>query len=756
MAEAELGGEATAGSECRMSEAPGEGSSVLKIGEMIIVKSKIFGRYRNIKDALMIAHRSCWNTVAVRGVLVHKFGKGRWMVNWDVCGEKFAISMNGDVLMKNLVEGSTSTSPVDGNAEDMQVNDGFDREFEECMIEMLSETECSDQDEEVFAPPPTGCSLSCTLDQEVLQWQNCRDGVVEDQRVSMGFVFTKSSIKWPAHIQRSDFKSPMDCWETLFPWQFFFGRDETNGSCLKWTNDSLPSDVPPFTVHEFLQFIGILFARSIYFKGSLSELWSIPSEQLIRSPEVGKRYNVDRRRFEMWQKYVKLCPPSQMMTCNAFDQIRPLVKAFNNNRKDTVRAGTELYIDESLGRCRPQSEYTSGHLLRLANLTRNPREVGCEYRMLLECTLGLVLFLEVQEGKEIMEQKTYSPGCPRHTSLVMRLAHNYLDKGHVIYGDSGISSVSTARTLLSRKTFFTGLLKQCSAGFPKRYLYEEAWDATDPRGKTQTVSLDTVVDGKTYKIYGHAWNESGRKKKPKKVLISTWNTTQDAIPHARTRVKINGTSGKKEKYTINVPRTEMVKSYFRTTALSDAQEQLREDLEGLEHSIGIRDWRFRMLCTILGLIEADAFKLYSACNPSTKDVVHQLFTEHLATQLLKNQQEGCSIQLKCTNPGPQGSDSNSDSSSDDVIPQPNTHLLELVSSYMLHEGVSLTQPKKETHSKRVRCRICRGKDGMGCLTITCCSLCSKKSPDKRPYGICGPTTGRKCFDVHLAAQNNGD
>eukprot|EP00960_Hanusia_phi_P018735 552430-Hanusia_phi.AAC.2 len=60
------------------------------------------------------------------------------------------------------------------------------------------------------------------------------------------------------------------------------------------------------------------------------------------------------------------------------------------------------------------------------------------------------------------------------------------------------------------------------------------------------------------------------------------------------------------------------------------------------------------------------------------------------------------------------------------------------------QRVQLTKPKKKTH--------CRAKDGLGFQTITCCSFCRRNSPDKHPYGICCPTTGRKCFDMHVAAR----
>eukprot|EP00960_Hanusia_phi_P010128 295928-Hanusia_phi.AAC.1 len=250
----------------------------------------------------------------------------------------------------------------------------------------------------------------------------------------MGFGFTKTTIKWPDHVRLLDYKTPIHCWQTLFPWEFFFGHDRSNGSCLTWTNDSLTPGTDPFTVHEFLQFMGVLYTRSLHPKGRMRDLWSNQSGDLIRSPELGTRYNVSRRRFELWQKHLTLCPPTHMMTSNRFDQIRPLIDAFNDNRKETIRAGTELLIDESMGKWRPRDEvqlleptllypdmlpwqYTADGIPHLTKIARKPMGVGCEYKNLAECTYGILLFLELQEGKEIMERKLYDPACPKHTSL---------------------------------------------------------------------------------------------------------------------------------------------------------------------------------------------------------------------------------------------------------------------------------------------------------------------------------------------------
>ncbi|EKX33341.1 hypothetical protein GUITHDRAFT_49051, partial [Guillardia theta CCMP2712] len=107
---------------------------------------------------------------------------------------------------------------------------------------------------------------------------------------------------------------------------------------------------------------------------------------------------------------------------------------------------------------------------QLTKIARKPVGVGTEYKNIAECTFGIMLSLEVQEGKNLMQNLPFTERYAKHTALVLRLAQNYLNKGHIVYGDSAFSSVSTATALLEHNTFYTGLVKQCFKGFPKQYL----------------------------------------------------------------------------------------------------------------------------------------------------------------------------------------------------------------------------------------------------------------------------------------------
>ena len=81
---------------------------------------------------------------------------------------------------------------------------------------------------------------------------------------------------------------------------------------------------------------------------------------------------------------------------------------------------------------------------------------------------GIMLFLEYQEGKDRMQLKKWCDQYPKHVALVLRLTEMLYGKGHIVYGDSYFTSVQTVKTLLEHGTYYLGMLKTASAGFPKK------------------------------------------------------------------------------------------------------------------------------------------------------------------------------------------------------------------------------------------------------------------------------------------------
>ncbi|KAL5470832.1 hypothetical protein EMCRGX_G028867 [Ephydatia muelleri] len=94
--------------------------------------------------------------------------------------------------------------------------------------------------------------LQLKLGDEIIQWTVLDDGVTVDQRY--GFTWKQCAINWPSGLEVAEFRTALDCWNIMFPIQFFFGGD----GVLRWTNESLPHNIHPFTEYEFLQCMGIL------------------------------------------------------------------------------------------------------------------------------------------------------------------------------------------------------------------------------------------------------------------------------------------------------------------------------------------------------------------------------------------------------------------------------------------------------------------------------------------------------------------
>ena len=167
-----------------------------------------------------------------------------------------------------------------------------------------------------------------------------------------------------------------------------------------------------------------------------------------------------------------------------------------------------------------------------------------------------------------------------------------------------------------------------------------AFSAQAKRGDTVTIRTEKKVHGVSKYIYGHVWNEPGSEGAPRKIIISTWNHSMSVDDHARKRWHLNETTGESETITHTVPRTQMIKSYFEAACAIDVHNHLRQDGLGMENAIETSNWWFRLMCTILGMIEVDTFKKFCHFNRHVQVPSHRNFIERLVIMLLTNSKGG--------------------------------------------------------------------------------------------------------------------
>ncbi|KAL5484079.1 hypothetical protein EMCRGX_G020521 [Ephydatia muelleri] len=417
--------------------------------------------------------------------------------------------------------------------------------------------------------------------------------------------------------------------------------------------------------HEHWMCLGVLYARTLHPMGRIKDLWRTRDDVFVPPFRMRERFGLARDRFIDWERFLKIWPPGD--SDNKWKYIQPLVDAFNALQRKFVEQGTEVVIDESMGKWIPFFENTPEGVPHLSKIIRNPQGIGVECKNVADAQTGIMLFLEIQEGKEAMAGKKYCDRYPKSVALTLRMTEFLHGRGHVVHGDSAFASVATCTALLEHSTYFSGLLKIAHKEFPREFCQEMAFSAQAKRGDTVTIRTEKKVHGVTKYIYGHVWNEPGSEGAPKKIIISTWNHSMSVDDHARKRWHLSETTGESETITRTVPRTQMIKSYFEAACAIDVHNHLRQDGLGMENAIGTSKWWwFRLMYTIFGMIEVDTFKTFCHFNPHIPVPSHRNFIERLVIMLLTNSKSGApeptpfQLQLRKRKRNDSGGDEDSD------------------------------------------------------------------------------------------------
>lgn len=708
--------------------------SVPKLHDEVVRKGS---QVKQIQDILMRTHGVAWKTVNVRGTVVNATAK-QFRVEWQV-GEERPCTDHGKAFWKppkNVQPEPVSQPPPQNRRETAgpEHEDGMEEEGGRAgPMREEDEEEALRSDGEI----DVNDALNCKMGDKWLQWRVSELGATEDQRAKDGWQDINAKVLWRGPLASKTYFTEEDCLHQMLPLDWLCDREGPLG----WTNASLPTNSKPFSEYEFVQCIGIIYGRSLTPSGSMRKMWSKNETGFVPGLNVGERFGLFRARFEEWKRYLKIWPPQE--NNNPYARITYLIDAFNKHRLENFRAGTDICIDESMSKWIPFFDSMPGGIPNLTKIIRKPVGIGAEIKNIADVTTGVMLRLEFQEGKERMETKKFCAEYPKHVALVLRLTEPWHGKGHVVLGDSYFASVQTTIALLERGTYFMGMLKTASAGFPKAFLQKNAWDAGAKRGDTRTCVTDVVVNGKQKQIYGHAWNEPGTEGVPKKILVISCSSTLPADDHIKHRWELDVESGRGVHITRTVPRTIAIKKYYGGANVIDIHNHLRQHGLALEDSVGTNEWSFRTFCTVLGMCEVDAYKVFCLCNDLEGPPGHAVFVDRLVLQLLTNSFEG----------GPEETEESIRyrlrvvPDSDDEEDDEGVHKVIKYTDYV--QQVT-GKRKRDSEGHQTRCKVCPVDPSQGrrpkasWVCVKCSNACEKA------FGLCGPGSGRDCIAIHQA------
>ena len=622
----------------------------------------------------------------IRGVVKAMVGTGRarkWTVLWDNLKK---MSTKASRSLEVYQGGEDSSEGESSSSSDQEDNDGDDSD----------------------TPDPTGSDPKPTapskLDPHGLHWER-----VDDVTVDLLTTPKKHfSLKW-----RDDL--PV---ENRTPADFFWLPTSAFEGFMQLTNIELEKQRQrQSSKQEFFTCIGLLFAMCVVDYGDRRSYWSGGnSTGIFPKPNFGK-YGVGINRFETILRCLRCAPRTHD---DKWADIRAVVNAFNSNRVATCDPSWSITVDEKTSSFRPmKGVFCDDGPPTLTKIIRKPKPVSLELKDVCDAETRVCLQLELQEGKDTMSKKQYTAEYNAGTAISLRLTKPWFHTGRCVNGDSAFASVQTAVACSSVGLHFTGLVKKASKKFPKAYLSE----VDLPVRGDHAVCISNPTS--SCRLLAVAWN-GGKKRK---LIVSTCGvTTLAEAPASRTRYKNvgDGTSVAVKRET---PWPQLVRNYFHAACACDVNNHYRQGSLAMEESWGTHTWWHRVLATVLGTIEADAYLAYVAISSDKELLSHRAFVEVVSEALIFNDFAGTV--------GPKTTRKRSRQQTDAEEGVVSSHDLQLLSSVARMP----TNNGPGRHQKT--CRVCRRK------TSYFCTACSNV---KKGYffGICGPGSGRgmECFNEH--------
>ena len=194
------------------------------------------------------------------------------------------------------------------------------------------------------------------------------------------------------------------------------------------------------------------------------------SDGLFPAPRFGACFGLTQHCVETLLRALRFCPMGEKG--DKWSPVRRLIDKINARCAATYWPSWQICGDESMcaWRGKDGNDCSDGmpHVTRIA---RKPKGVGLEMKDAADAETKIIIRLEIQEGKEVMDTKEYMAEYKKAgTTQVLRLTKPWHSSGRAIYSDSAFASVTTAVACHQKGLHFTGLVKTATSKFPKKFL----------------------------------------------------------------------------------------------------------------------------------------------------------------------------------------------------------------------------------------------------------------------------------------------
>ncbi|GAX16789.1 hypothetical protein FisN_UnNu081 [Fistulifera solaris] len=320
-------------------------------------------------------------------------------------------------------------------------------------------------------------------------------------------------------------------------------------------------------------------------------------------------------------------------TDDPWHPILGLLNGYNENRKRTVASSSKIVLDESMSPFKPRTTKTSS-LPHLQFILRKPKPLGVEYKNAICPKTKMILFQEVQRGKEPMRKAELSQLIGTNAACAIRLilgsvycgagSHGErsaaLDQGrrYLATGDSWFGSAKTAECVkllwpdgngkykIDRSRGenpngheFIGSVKANSGRFPKKELRSRMKHY--PSGSHLVMQCCTPETNIQLVAVGYKFNS-----KTTLCFVMTRNAGQTSPGPKPYVARFNDTYGNVKERRIKRPA--VLSEYFADSDAIDSHNHCHQHRLGLEKYWLTQNPWFRNNCTLIGMTAIDAFR----------------------------------------------------------------------------------------------------------------------------------------------------
>ncbi|KAJ3618142.1 hypothetical protein MTP99_006168 [Tenebrio molitor] len=248
-------------------------------------------------------------------------------------------------------------------------------------------------------------------------------------------------------------------------WMAFFPSEDLD-LILRCTNAHLRERRRLITKGEFFKAIGIMYAMTINVLHSRRDYWSTESG-LFPAPAFGQRFGMGLHRFEEILGCMAFAMPANEEPDDKWYHVRPFFDMTTAKWRDIFTPGYKLTIDESMFAWYGKGLHNEKDgLPAVIKIKRKPKGIGCECKTLADVQSGVMIAIEINEGKTAMQQKEFQQEFGAGTATTLRMTRPWHGSGRIVIGDSWFASAKTAIQLHKRGLYFLGIIKTATKNYP--------------------------------------------------------------------------------------------------------------------------------------------------------------------------------------------------------------------------------------------------------------------------------------------------